>query len=63
MYIIKSMLSTRTLNTTNPFVTRYGYLDGAMPNSTTALIKSVQNGNDTLAYTYDELGNITEIQK
>ena len=34
-----------------------------MPNSTTALIKSVQNGNDTLAYTYDELGNITEIQK
>ena len=56
-----SRLSTRTLNTTNPFVTRYGYLDGAMPNSTTALIKSVQNGNDTLAYTYDELGNITEI--
>lgn len=58
-----SRLSTRTLNTTTPFVTRYEYLDGAMPNSTTTLVQSVQNGNDTLTYTYDELGNITVIQK
>ena len=56
-----SRLSTRTLNTTAPFVTSYEYLDGALSNSTTALIKSVQNGNDTVTYTYDELGNITEI--
>ena len=56
-----SRLSTRTLNTTAPFVTSYEYLDGALSNSTTALIKSVQNGTDTLTYTYDELGNITEI--
>ena len=56
-----SRLSTCTLNTTTPFVTRYEYLDGALPNSTTTLVKSVQVGNDTYAYTYDELGNITEI--
>lgn len=58
-----SRLSTRTLNTTTPFVTRYEYLDGALPNSTTTLVKSVQVGNDTYAYTYDEVGNITEIKK
>ena len=57
-----SRLSTRTLNTTAPFVTRYEYLDGALPNSTTTLVKSVQNGNDTLYYFYDEVGNITEIR-
>ena len=56
-----SRLSTRTLNTANPFVTRYEYLEGATPNSTTALVQSVQNGDDILTYTYDELGNITEI--
>ncbi|MEQ2441176.1 RICIN domain-containing protein, partial [Solibaculum intestinale] len=58
-----SRLSTRTLNTSTPFVTRYEYVEGSAPNSTTALIKSVQNGDDILTYTYDELGNITEIWK
>ncbi|MEQ2440564.1 RHS repeat-associated core domain-containing protein [Solibaculum intestinale] len=57
-----SRLSTRTLNTSTPFVTRYEYLEGSAPNSTTALIKSVQNGDKTLYYSYDELGNITEIR-
>ncbi|MEQ2441833.1 hypothetical protein WMO26_13430, partial [Solibaculum sp. CLA-JM-H44] len=57
-----SRLSTRTLNTSTPFVTRYEYLEGSAPNSTTTLVKSVQNGDKTLYYSYDELGNITEIR-
>jgi len=56
-------LSVRTLNTTTPFVTEYGYLEGASTNTTTTLIKTVKNGNDTLEYTYDELGNITSVSK
>ena len=58
-----SRLSTRTLNTTTPFVTRYGYLQGATPGSTTALVKTVQNGNDVYEYAYDAVGNITQIKK
>ena len=56
-------LSVKTLNTTTPFVTEYGYLEGASTNTTTTLIKTVKNGNDTLEYTYDELGNITSVSK
>ena len=58
-----SRLSTRTLNTTTPFVTRYGYLQGATAGSTTALVKTVQNGNDVYEYAYDAVGNITQIKK
>ena len=45
------------------FVTEYGYLEGATDNTTTTLVKTVKNGNDTLEYTYDELGNITSVSK
>lgn len=56
-------LKTRTLKTTTPFVTEYGYLEGAKAGTTTTLIKTVKNGNDTLEYAYDVLGNITSISK
>lgn len=56
-------LKTRTLKTTTPFVTEYGYLEGAKVGTTTTLIKTVKNGNDTLEYVYDALGNITSISK
>ena len=32
-------------------------------NETTTLVESITNGNDTLAYSYDEVGNITTIKK
>ncbi|MBR5323078.1 MAG: hypothetical protein IKU48_05995 [Clostridia bacterium] len=38
-------------------------MQGATSNSTTTLVESVKNGDETLAYTYDELGNITSISK
>ncbi|MBO5321875.1 MAG: RICIN domain-containing protein, partial [Clostridia bacterium] len=56
-------LKTRTLNTSTPFVTEYGYLAGAKVGTTTTLIKTVKNGNDTLEYAYDVFGNITSIKK
>ena len=56
-------LNTRTLNTTAPFVTSYGYLQGAKDGTATTLVKTVTNGNDTFEYTYDSLGNITSIAK
>ena len=56
-------LLTRTIATTTPFVTEYGYLEGATANTTTTLVKTVKNGNDTLEYTYDVLGNITSVSK
>ena len=58
-----SRLSTRTLNTTTPFVTQYSYHQGATAGSTTALVKTVQNGNDVYEYAYDAVGNITQIKK
>lgn len=58
-----SRLSTRTLNTTTPFVTQYSYHQGATAGSTTTLIKTVQNGNDVYEYAYDAVGNITQIKK
>ena len=53
-------LSVRNLNN---FFTEYTYLQGATNTSTTTLVSSMKNGNDTLSYTYDELGNITSISK
>ncbi len=55
-------LNTRTLNAAGGFTTEYGYLEGEGGN-TTALVKTVKNGNDVLSYTYDELGNITSVKK
>ena len=58
-----SRLNSRVLNTSTAYTSNYTYLDGADDNSTTAIIKSVTNGNDTLTYSYDDVGNITEIKK
>ena len=56
-------VKTRTINTSTPFVTEYGYLEGVKAGTTTTLIKTIKNGNDTLEYAYDVLGNITQIKK
>ncbi len=56
-------IKNRTINTTTPYVTEYGYLEGAAANTTTTLVKTIKNGNDTLEYSYDELGNITAVAK
>ena len=56
-------LQQRLLYTTTPFITEYTYLEGASANTTTTLVKTVKNGNDTLEYTYDEIGNITSVSK
>jgi len=56
-------LQRRLLYTTTPFATEYTYLEGASANTTTTLVKTVKNGNDTLEYTYDEIGNITNVSK
>ena len=58
-----SRLKNRTINTTTLYVTEYGYLEGAAANTTTTLVKTIKNGNDTLEYSYDELGNITAVAK
>ncbi len=57
-----SRLNTRTVNTTTPFVTQYGYYDGATTGTTTTLVKTVQNGKDVYEYVYDSVGNITQIK-
>ena len=41
-------LKNRTLNTTSPFVTEYGYLQGSNAGTTTTMLKTVKNGNDIL---------------
>jgi len=56
-------LKTRTISTSTPFVTEYGFLNGNGTMRTTTLVKTVKNGNDTLLYSYDKLGNITSITK
>ena len=56
-------LATRTVGTTTPYTSEYTFLEGATEDKTTTLVKSVKNGNDTLTYTYDELGNITSVSK
>jgi len=56
-------LKTRTISTSTPFVTEYGFLNGNGTMRTTTLVKTVKNGNDTLQYAYDKLGNITSITK
>ena len=56
-------LNKRTLNTTVPYVTSYGYLEGASQGTATTTVKTVKNGNDVWSYTYDAVGNITSISK
>ncbi|MEE0883945.1 MAG: hypothetical protein U0L59_01805, partial [Faecalimonas sp.] len=62
-YDVLNRLQTRTIATTTPFVTQYGYLEGNGTNKTTTLVKTVKNGNDTLQYSYDNMGNITSVSK
>ena len=38
-------------------------MQGATEDKTTTLVESVKNGNDTLEYIYDVLGNITSVSK
>ena len=56
-------LSTRSISTDIPYVTEYTYLEGATPNTTTMLVKTIKNGNDIYEYTYDALGNIITVSK
>jgi len=44
-------------------VTWYGYHTGATTGNITTLIKTVKNGSDSFEYTYDSVGNITQIKK
>ncbi len=60
-YDTMNRLTTRTVATTTPYVTEYTYTEGSGTNTTTTLIKTVKNGNDTLQYAYDNMGNITSI--
>ncbi len=56
-------LKERTLDATaNDFTTEYGYLN-LENGDTTTVIETVKNGNDTLLYVYDRLGNITSVSK
>ncbi|MBQ6884349.1 MAG: RHS repeat-associated core domain-containing protein [Clostridia bacterium] len=61
-YDALARLDTRTLNTTTPFVTGYTYHQGATANTTTTLVKTMQNGSNTYEYAYDAVGNITQIK-
>ena len=56
-------IKERTLNLTSPFKSSVNYLSGASPNTTTAMVERLQNGNDILSYTYDDLGNIETISE
>ena len=57
-----SRMSSRTLATTQPFVTGYEYLPGA-GDTTTLLISGMDNGGEKLTYTYDDVGNIETISR
>ena len=56
-------VNKRIVDATNSYETEYTYLEGGDPNTTTTVIKTVKNGSDTLEYSYDDVGNITEIKK
>ena len=56
-------LTSKTLLKNTGFKTSYSYLEGAGENTTTALIKSVNNDGELLEYAYDENGNITSVKK
>ena len=56
-------VNKRTVDAANSYETEYTYLEGGDPNTTTTVIKTVKNGGDTLEYSYDDVGNITEVKK
>ncbi len=56
-------MTTRTLSVPNKSYT-YSYTPGGHgTNSTTTQVSSVTSGTDTTGYTYDSVGNITEIKE
>lgn len=56
-------IKKQTIQTTTPFETEYTYLEGAVAGTTTTLVKTLRNEDDTYSYTYDAVGNITSVQK
>ena len=56
-------IKERTLNLTSPFKTSFGYAQGPSSGTTTTMVERIQNGNDILSYTYDDLGNIETISE
>lgn len=69
-YDTLNRLTSRTLAAANNFTTEYTYVAGRTkgatednPTLTTTLVKTVKNGNDTLEYTYDNMGNIISVSK
>ncbi len=56
-------LTSKTLLKSYGVKTTYSYLEGAGENTTTALIKSINNDGELLEYAYDQNGNITSIKK
>ena len=56
-------IKERTLNLTSPFKTSFGYAQGPSSGTTTAMVERIQNGNDILSYTYDNIGNIETISE
>ena len=62
-YDMLGRINTRTIHSTIPYVTEYGYLQGIKPGTTTTLVETIKNGNDTLEYLYDAVANITQVKK
>ena len=56
-------IKERTLNLTSPFKTSFEYTQGPSSGTTTAIVERIQNGNDILSYTYDNIGNIETISE
>ena len=50
-------------NTEAPLEVTYSYLEGKDEGTTTTLVASVNVGGKLLSYSYDEVGNITEIKE
>ena len=56
-------LKSKNIDALGTYATEYTYLEGGDPNTTTTTVKSVKNGNELLEYSYDDVGNITEVKK
>ena len=55
-------LANRKIGLSSDYITALTYVPGNATNKTTALVSTYQNGSDAAyAYTYDAVGNITEI--
>ena len=63
-YVYDALLRrhSKELNIGSGFTTEYKY-QTAENGNTTALVSQLKNGNDTLSYTYDDIGNIETVSK